>query len=328
MRSKVSFLWQLLPGAREARNQLIIGYAWVLAAGLWLGVPQIASGSELDELVNAAGPLGVGVAVSFASFLLGSFSDDLFERILKVRGARALTRYSDVPPVLTVRRMEEWGIRSELERLEASIDRSYAEVLLRFGLIGPVGFMAAAGFGTRLVYGSLGLAVVLALIYQGFWRRIGLRADLEASEQLRLSVASQLEDEPETQEVREREAQMRELEERERAAALEQERERRAEQAARPRRAVEKRIAELEQVDAPTDLDKKELSLLHKLAAGLLSSADANELRAVADTRASELQRDLERFPEDAAEMEEMTKSAVAAARAAEAFSRTRQREL
>jgi hypothetical protein len=97
------------------------------------------------------------------------------------------------------------------------------------------------------------------LTYQGVWRRIGLAADLEASEQLRISVASQLENEPETQAVREREARTRELEEQQRAAALEQARKQRVEEAARPRRAVEQRIAELKQTDPPSELDKKEL---------------------------------------------------------------------
>jgi hypothetical protein len=150
----VSFLWQLLPGAREARNQLIIGYAWVLAAGLWLGVPDIASGSKLDELVKAAGPVGVGVALSFASFLLGSFSDDLFERILKARGARALTRFSDVPA--------HGGVGDPVRSLSALRRRSTGRTRrFCFGLIAPVSLMAAAGFATRLAYGCLGLAVVL-----------------------------------------------------------------------------------------------------------------------------------------------------------------------
>lgn len=87
----MGFLWQLLPGARETRNQVIIGYAWLVAIGLWVSVPSPAKGTDLRELVDALGHLGVGIALSFLAFLIGSLSDDLAGVFLGIRGARALS---------------------------------------------------------------------------------------------------------------------------------------------------------------------------------------------------------------------------------------------
>jgi hypothetical protein len=43
----MAFLWNLLPGAREARNDLIVGYAWLIAIGLWTGVaPELLKSSH------------------------------------------------------------------------------------------------------------------------------------------------------------------------------------------------------------------------------------------------------------------------------------------
>ncbi len=94
----MGFLWQLLPGAREARNQVIVGYAWLFALGLVVGVPQPPTGSHLDELVSSLGAVGVGIGLSFAAFLIGSLSDDLVSLVFKSRGALAFSSGSDESP--------------------------------------------------------------------------------------------------------------------------------------------------------------------------------------------------------------------------------------
>lgn len=180
----MGFLWQLLPGAREARNQVIIGYAWLFATVLWLGIPEPAEGTNFKDLADAVGPLGTGVAVSAVAFLVGSVSDDVFGIGLGTRGARAFTYASDVPAHLSISRMSE-SLRSELERLEASIDRGNAEVLLRAGLIPPILLAAAAGARHGWAYAFAGAISSLLLLWQLRRRLTAQRGNLYASEGLR-----------------------------------------------------------------------------------------------------------------------------------------------
>ena len=98
--------------------------------------PEVAAGSSLKELLDAVGPVGVGIALSFAAFLVGSLSEDLASLFFRVRGARAFSLETRAPAFLTIRNMPD-SVRAELERLEATIDRTGAELVLRLGLIPP-----------------------------------------------------------------------------------------------------------------------------------------------------------------------------------------------
>lgn len=67
----------LLPGLREFRTPLAVGYAWLIT--LWLAVGYRAPRSDaargfladVYRLAHAAGPVAVGVAVSVGAYLLG-----------------------------------------------------------------------------------------------------------------------------------------------------------------------------------------------------------------------------------------------------------------
>ena len=87
----VQFLWSLVPGAREARNQVLIGYAWLVALGLWIGVPHVSKTGNLHDIAHALGHVGLAVALSFAAYFIGSLSDDLATQVFRVRGALSLT---------------------------------------------------------------------------------------------------------------------------------------------------------------------------------------------------------------------------------------------
>ncbi|MEU9334162.1 hypothetical protein AB0D49_13540 [Streptomyces sp. NPDC048290] len=67
----------LLPGVREIRLPLAVGYVWLLALWLAFGDRLPAAGTahgvpgEIYRLARAAGPVAVGVAVSVGAYLLG-----------------------------------------------------------------------------------------------------------------------------------------------------------------------------------------------------------------------------------------------------------------
>lgn len=182
----MQFLWELLPGAREARNQVIVGYAWLTPVALWVGVPTPEEGSKIAELVDAIGALGVGIAVSFVAFLVGSFSDDLIGQSLKARGRNAFTLGAD-DPLTTIEGMSE-PVRAELERLEGMIDRGNAEVRLRSSLLLPV-IATTAILSIDVWYWAIGGACVAgALFFQVRTRRVDLNANLLASAQIRTDI--------------------------------------------------------------------------------------------------------------------------------------------
>jgi hypothetical protein len=182
----MQFVWSLLPGAREARNQVLIGYAWLAALALWLGVPDLPSSGKLRELVDAIGSVGVGVAVSFGAFMVGSLADDLAAPLIGTRRAKAFTS-GEAGGLDLLEGMGEVG-RGELERLEASIDRVSSEVGLRVGLLLPLLVAAvsfqSSGFEVWWLVGCLGVAVALG--FQIARRRRDLSADLIGSEVIRV----------------------------------------------------------------------------------------------------------------------------------------------
>jgi hypothetical protein len=187
----VQFLWELLPGARETRNQIIVGYAWIAAIALWIGVPDARSQSHAAELIGAVGTIGVAIALGFVAFLVGSLSDDAMEWALGIRGARSLSRYSRIPALLVVREMPE-TVRAELERLEASIDRLNAEVTLRAGLVLPVLAATVAGGRDSVGWAAMGAAAIIALLVQLRRRISELRVDMSASASIRADLEDEL----------------------------------------------------------------------------------------------------------------------------------------
>jgi hypothetical protein len=187
----VQFLWSLLPGAREARNQVIIGFAWLAAVGLWVGVPHLRRSSQLHDLVHAIGHVGVGIALGFGAFMIGSLSDDVATFIFGVRGGMAFT-VGEEGALALIQVIGEEG-RAELERLEGAIDRANSEFLLRVSLLPPLAIAAAAsqrdGIHWAWLAGSVGAA--LALIFQAARRRTELRENIAASDRIRLDAQHQ-----------------------------------------------------------------------------------------------------------------------------------------
>lgn len=184
----MQFLWNLLPGAREARNDLIVGYTWLIAIGLCIGVPELGSG-RARELADAVGPLGIAIAVSVIAFMLGSFSSDLVRLIPGFREARAFsTGWGD--PVAVLENMSDKEI-AELERLEGTIDRNTAEVTFRLSLLPPIVVAGIASAIDSSWWWGLGMgAVVVALFFQSGLRRMLSQNDISASRLIREQAAN------------------------------------------------------------------------------------------------------------------------------------------
>jgi hypothetical protein len=181
----MQFLWSLLPGAREIRNQVIIGYAWLGALGFSFGVPEVRRSGELHELVAAVGKIGVGIAVSFGAFLLGSVVEDILSRSLGAR--RALPFTVDQPGGLEVLDVLGDSGRRELERLEGSIDRASSELILRASLIPPLGLVAVVALARdfAVLWLLLFMMAIVALLAQAAVRYRDLGDALRASDRLR-----------------------------------------------------------------------------------------------------------------------------------------------
>jgi hypothetical protein len=184
----MSFLWNLIPGAREARNDLVVGYMWLFAAGLWIGVPKV-SGGTVSELTGAVGSVGIGVALSVVALLLGSFSSDLGSLIPNLRQARAFTiGWRDPTDFLAALTDKE---KAELDKLEEGINRAYSEVSFRISLIPPV-IVAGAALAAHyhLLWIPATVAVSVALAFQAAIRRRSARSDIYASHELRKAIAA------------------------------------------------------------------------------------------------------------------------------------------
>ena len=112
-------LAHLLPGIREVRAPLAAGYLWLLA--LWVALEPVlpderdATGvvESLYRLADGLSAVGVGVAVSFAAYLVGSLSISLFGLPLgKWHGRRDLSAQARDALAELAR-----ATRSELERI-------------------------------------------------------------------------------------------------------------------------------------------------------------------------------------------------------------------
>lgn len=186
----MQFLWSLLPGAREARNQVIVGYAWIAALALLIGVPTVSPSGDLGKLTGAIGPVGIGVALSFAAFLLGSFLDELVSPIFRIRGGMAFTT-GEVDPVLLLREMSERE-NAELEKLEGNIDRLNGEITLRAGLSVPILIAGWSQLSDSWKWPALASIVVLALAVQLVLRRRRIGPDLKSSDRIRDAIRARL----------------------------------------------------------------------------------------------------------------------------------------
>lgn len=187
---RVQFLWSLLPGARDARNQVLIGYAWLAALGLWFGVPHVAESGNFDELVDAIGPVGVGIAISFGAFMIGSWVEEItpdFAARARHWWARS---YGIEGGVELLESMGEVR-RNELGRLEGSIDRESSELRLRLGLLPPLVIAGAAvqyhGFSVWWLVAFI--AVAAAFVLQIVRRLTRVRRDMSFSEAIRRQAA-------------------------------------------------------------------------------------------------------------------------------------------
>jgi hypothetical protein len=85
-------LGSILPGVRQLRAPLAAGYLWILfiflLAHLGSGRPHSDLTQDLDRLGHALSPAGLAVAVSFAAYLIGSFSQGLSQGVSRRIGNR------------------------------------------------------------------------------------------------------------------------------------------------------------------------------------------------------------------------------------------------
>jgi hypothetical protein len=85
-------LSSILPGVRQLRAPLAAGYLWILfvflLAHLGSSEPHSGIGRDLARLGDALSPAGLAVAVSFAAYLVGSFSHGLSQGASRWLGNR------------------------------------------------------------------------------------------------------------------------------------------------------------------------------------------------------------------------------------------------
>jgi hypothetical protein len=189
----MQFLWGLLPGAREARNDLAIGYAWLVAVALFVAVPTVDSASNFGRLVDLAGPVGVGVAVSFAAALFGGFLSDLVRGPLDVRG-RKFKFEEESPDELAQPLTGQLGpeatrLATDRDRIVANVDRLAGELVLRVLLLPPLLAAAIKAFAdSQLGWGAVACAGALALAAQAHGRARELRTEQARDVALRNSL--------------------------------------------------------------------------------------------------------------------------------------------
>jgi hypothetical protein len=73
-------LANLLPGIRDLRTPLAVGYIWLLTLWLWIPTrfkdvaPSTGVPGDLARLAHYSGRLGIGIALSFIAYLIGALS--------------------------------------------------------------------------------------------------------------------------------------------------------------------------------------------------------------------------------------------------------------
>lgn len=205
-----TILANLLPGVRESRTPLVVGYVWTLA--LWLGfsdlLPDPATPgpvSDLYALIDFFGEAALIAAVSMVAYLIGSMlTVDSQSRILsallsKMPGRLKLSNHpkllvefgrylSGKGPLGAVAKArdvlsQERGslptkLMAESERLFEHFDRASSEATLRLslapalaGLAGVVLWRQSISIDALPVWAIMFLLVTFLIFYQGLTKR-------------------------------------------------------------------------------------------------------------------------------------------------------------
>jgi hypothetical protein len=86
-------LANLLPGIREIRTPLAVGYIWLMTFWLWIPqhfkdtVPSTGVPGDIARLAHYSGRAGIAVALSFIAYLVGALSAALFDGPSKRTGS-------------------------------------------------------------------------------------------------------------------------------------------------------------------------------------------------------------------------------------------------
>lgn len=166
-------LAQILPGLREIRGPLAAGFLWLLLGWLILHDDVASADGAIKELVDLGEHLtdaALAAIASFAAYLVGSLSEDVF--------GRALTRVLEQrprPPSERERRyprdMSDAVLGAQIVRLENQADRLRAESDLRVAILPPaVALILYVGF-TDHWWWLLGLLLAPSLAAQAWVRR-------------------------------------------------------------------------------------------------------------------------------------------------------------
>ena len=95
-------LTNLLPGFRDLRAPLAAGYLWLATVWVWFaqnlpGSPSDATGflKKVYELAGVAGRPAIGIALSFAAYLIGAMATEISNRLLRapIRSIQRLGGY-------------------------------------------------------------------------------------------------------------------------------------------------------------------------------------------------------------------------------------------
>ena len=79
----MGFLAALLPGAREARNHLLVGAAWLALILLLAGSPEADAGTSLDKALDSFGATGTLLIAAAAATVIGALVDELCELLIE-----------------------------------------------------------------------------------------------------------------------------------------------------------------------------------------------------------------------------------------------------
>ena len=176
----MGFLAALLPGAREARNHLFVGAAWLGLILLLAGSPEADAGTSLDKALDSFGATATLLIAAAAATVIGALVDELCELLIERArsggmGRVELERFRIGGGVeidlgreaeaesLVGRDISDFEQR-ELEREDARSERALSEVKLRLGLapalVGVAVFLPAdtnVSMGMALAMGAVGL---------------------------------------------------------------------------------------------------------------------------------------------------------------------------